>query len=153
MRTFWNGRFPRWLEANEAWPAGCQSCVSTTTAKRSAISLTSGTISSPCATASAPPGRKSFCTSTTTSASLARRISEREDQLADVRARLHQAVRFGRVLELEGLVEHGLDLAGLDQGPDALAQARGDRALERHRARAQRRARQREAPAPQPVHV
>ena len=46
----------------------CQSWVSTTFWNDLAILLISGTISSPLATARLPPGRKQFCTSTTTSA-------------------------------------------------------------------------------------
>src|SRR5262245_20044651 len=59
------GFFPGWEEANEAWPGGCQSWVSTTFSKRAARRLITGTTSSPFGTASAPPGQKSFCTSTT----------------------------------------------------------------------------------------
>src|SRR5450432_1382831 len=62
---------PGWLEANELWPAGCQSCVSTTWSKRSVSRLMTGTTASPSPTASAPPGQKSFCTSMTSSTSLA----------------------------------------------------------------------------------
>src|SRR5579883_2299189 len=65
----WNGSAPGWLLANEEWPAGCQSCVSTTCAKRCASRLITGTTASPSATASAPPGQKSFCTSITSSRS------------------------------------------------------------------------------------
>ena len=48
---------------------GCQSWVKTRTANAGAMRLTSGTTRSPSATASAPPGQKSFCTSMTMSAS------------------------------------------------------------------------------------
>src|SRR6202042_260018 len=60
-----NGLLPGCEEAKEIWPVGCQSWVSTTLAKRSPRRLTSGTIASPSATASAPPGMKSFCMSIT----------------------------------------------------------------------------------------
>src|SRR5574337_1072914 len=56
---------PGWVEAKEAWPGGCQSWVTATCRKRLASALTSGTIASPSATASAPPGMKSACMSTT----------------------------------------------------------------------------------------
>src|ERR1700740_3552527 len=59
------GFVPGCDEANEAWPGGCQSCVSTTLSKRAASRLIIGTTSSPLGTASAPPGMKSFWTSTT----------------------------------------------------------------------------------------
>src|SRR5579871_3110207 len=72
MATVWNGSAPGWLLANEEWPAGCQSCVSNTCAKRCASRLMTGTTASPSATASAPPGQKSFCTSITSSRSSAR---------------------------------------------------------------------------------
>src|SRR5579863_2538299 len=52
-------------EAKEAWPGGCQSWVRTTWAKRRVRSLIGPTTASPSGTASAPPGQKSFCTSTT----------------------------------------------------------------------------------------
>src|SRR5690348_18468269 len=55
-------------------------------------------------------------------------------------------MRLGGLLEREGLVDLGLDAAGLDERPDALAQRVGDRALELARARAQRRAGDGEAP-------
>src|ERR1700704_3067864 len=63
-----NGFFPSCEEAKEMWPGVCQSWVSTTFWKDLAILLMSGMISSPLATARLPPGRKQFCTSTTTSA-------------------------------------------------------------------------------------
>src|SRR4029450_7252539 len=54
--------------------AGCQSREATPhpprAANRSAAGCRSGSTASPSGTASAPPGQKSFCTSTTTSASL-----------------------------------------------------------------------------------
>src|SRR5918996_6020692 len=59
------GFFPGCEEAKEAWPRGCQSWVSTMFSKRAASRLMSGTTSSPFGTARAPPGQKSFCTSTT----------------------------------------------------------------------------------------
>ena len=49
---------------------GCQSCVIRTCGKARASALTTGTISSPPAIPSAPPGQKSFCRSTTSSASV-----------------------------------------------------------------------------------
>src|SRR6266581_283755 len=58
--------------------------------------------------------------------------------LADVRARLHQLVRLRGFGEREGLVDHRLDFAPLDERPDFLAQVPRDRALELDRARAQR---------------
>src|SRR5262245_55872896 len=64
------GFLPGCVVAKEKWPGACQSCVSTTWWNRAARRLTIGTISSPCGTASAPPGQKSFCTSTTMSTSL-----------------------------------------------------------------------------------
>src|SRR5580658_1141826 len=60
-----NGALPGCDEANDKWPRGCQSWVSTTLRKRAARPLTTGTTSLPRGTASAPPGQKSFCTSTT----------------------------------------------------------------------------------------
>ena len=44
--TVSNGRLPRCDDANERWPGGCQSCVSTTWLKRVATRLTIGTTSS-----------------------------------------------------------------------------------------------------------
>src|SRR6266480_3161051 len=64
-----NGAWPGWLDANERCPATCQSCVRATWAKRGASAFTTCTTASPPGTASAPPGRKSFCTSTTSSKS------------------------------------------------------------------------------------
>src|SRR5215831_15843396 len=69
------GLLPGWEFANDWWPGGCQSCVSTTFSKRLASSFTTGTTSSPFCTASLPPGQKSFCTSTTMSASAAPGLS------------------------------------------------------------------------------
>ncbi len=62
------GAAPAWLEAKLEWPAGCQSCVSTTWLAEPISRFTTGTISSPPPTASAPPGQKSFCMSMTMSA-------------------------------------------------------------------------------------
>ena len=59
------GLRPAWLDANDRCPATCQSWVSATWAKRRASALTTGTTAPPSGTARAPPGRKSFCTSTT----------------------------------------------------------------------------------------
>src|SRR3954447_21948278 len=57
--------------SNEPWSAGCQSRVATTRSKRpeSSSSRTRGAIASPSATASAPPGQKSFWKSMISSAS------------------------------------------------------------------------------------
>ena len=55
-----NGARPGWLAANEMWSAGCQSCVSTTLAKRGAMRLMTGTMASPSATAKPPPGMKPY---------------------------------------------------------------------------------------------
>src|ERR1700677_5172585 len=60
-----NGLAPACEDANEAWPVGCQSWVITTLSKARRRRATSGMMASPSATASAPPGRKSFCTSIT----------------------------------------------------------------------------------------
>ena len=38
-----NGAWPAWDEANEMWPAGCQSWVSTMVSNRAAMALISGT--------------------------------------------------------------------------------------------------------------
>src|SRR5260221_10740416 len=57
--------------------------------------------------------------------------------LADVRARFHQRVRFRRFGERKGLVDDRLDLSGLDERPDFFPQVLRDRAPELHRARAQ----------------
>src|SRR5271167_1393770 len=66
-----NGMAPACEEANDAWPAGCQSWVTTTLSNSRARRSTSVMIASPSATASAPPGRKSFCTSITSRTSSA----------------------------------------------------------------------------------
>src|SRR6185436_11165097 len=138
------------------WPGVCQSCVTTTFSNLRASWLTSGTISSPCFTSSAPPGQKSFCTSTTIRQSVARGMTLAlygENDLAGVLRRFHQLVRLARVGKRERLVDHRLDLAGLDQRPDTLAQALRDRALELDWPRAQCRARQRQASAHDGVDV
>src|SRR5271166_2564400 len=67
---FVSNGFKSWVEAKEACPAGCQSWVTTTWAKRRASALTSGTIESPSSTANAPPGMKSACRSMTSRTSL-----------------------------------------------------------------------------------
>src|ERR1700730_5077856 len=59
------GLRPSWLLAKERWPGGCQSWVASTWAKCRARRFTTGTMASPCGTASAPPGQKSFCASVT----------------------------------------------------------------------------------------
>src|SRR5918999_2339746 len=59
------GFLPGCEEAKEAWPRGCQSWVRTTLSNFATSRLITGTTSSPFRTASAPPGQKSFCTSTT----------------------------------------------------------------------------------------
>src|SRR3712207_404060 len=64
-----------WLEAKEAWPSGCQSCVSTTWRKALARRLIGAITASPSGTASAPPGRKSYWTSTTIRMSVSPGIS------------------------------------------------------------------------------
>ena len=55
---------------NDEWSAGCQSRVAIVSANRAsaANALIGAITSSPAGTASAPPGRKSFCTSTISSA-------------------------------------------------------------------------------------
>jgi len=58
------GFFPGYIDANDAWPGGCQSCAVTTQGNCAAMRFTSGTISSPFGTASAPSGMKSFWMST-----------------------------------------------------------------------------------------
>src|SRR5215208_6762985 len=63
-----NGFLPEWVEANETWPAVCQSCVITTLVKPLAMRLMMGTTCSPSLTARLPPERKQFCTSMTSSA-------------------------------------------------------------------------------------
>src|SRR5580704_426581 len=70
-----NGCRPGCEEANDKWPRGCQSWVSTTLRNRAAIRLTIGTTSSPRGTASAPPGQKSFCTSTAMRTSLSPNVA------------------------------------------------------------------------------
>src|SRR6266850_7925015 len=64
-----NGFFPGWLDANEMWPAVCQSCVITTFRNSAPSRLMIGMILSPSGTGRVPPGRKQFCTSVTTSTS------------------------------------------------------------------------------------
>src|SRR4029450_174984 len=63
------GSASRQLLANEAWPGGCQSCVSTIWSWRPIRRLTSGTIARAPGTARAPPSQKAFCMSTTINAS------------------------------------------------------------------------------------
>src|SRR5690606_2335060 len=63
-----------------------------------------------------------------------------EDDLADVLRGLHQAVRFRRLGEGEGAVDHRLDAPRFDERPDLLAQVAGKISLELHRAWPQRRA-------------
>ena len=65
-----NGFLPAWLEAKETWPGVCQSCVSTTCRNRRPSALIGSITALPSLTASDPPGRKSFCTSTTISTSV-----------------------------------------------------------------------------------
>src|SRR3546814_5381908 len=62
------------------WSAGCQSCVTIRCANLPASRFITGTTASPSGTASAPPGQKSFCTSTTISIS-ARRSEEHTSEL------------------------------------------------------------------------
>ena len=70
-----NGFLPGWAEANEICPGVCQSWVSTTFWNALAILLMTGMTSSPLPTARLPPGRKQFCTSTTTRAASAPGLS------------------------------------------------------------------------------
>jgi 8-oxo-dGTP pyrophosphatase MutT (NUDIX family) len=67
--TQWTGHGPP-LGANEPWSAGCQSRVATTNGMLCASRLIGSTTASPSATASAPPGQKSFWTSITSRASI-----------------------------------------------------------------------------------
>src|SRR5579875_3864495 len=69
-----NGCLPACDAANEMWPSGCQSCVRITCSNRAARVLIAGMIASPSATASGPPGMKSFCMSITSSASVERKV-------------------------------------------------------------------------------
>src|SRR3546814_344843 len=64
-----NGALPGCAIAKEVWSAGCQSCVTIRCANLPASRFITGTTASPSGTASAPPGQKSFCTSTTISIS------------------------------------------------------------------------------------
>src|SRR3954469_14304835 len=70
-----NGFLPGCWDANETWSAVCQSWVRTTLAKDFANALITGTIAAPSLTAKLPPGTKQFCTSITSSASLALTMS------------------------------------------------------------------------------
>src|SRR5436190_2660082 len=100
------------------WAGVCQSCVTTTFSNLRASWLMSGTISSPCFTSSAPPGQKSFCTSTTIRQSVARGMAlplYSEDDLAGVLRRFHQLVRLARLGKRERFINYRLDLAGFDQ--------------------------------------
>jgi hypothetical protein len=53
----------------------------------------------------------------------------RQDDLADVFARFHQAMGGGRVFEREGPVDNRFDDALFDERPDFPAERRGDFAL------------------------
>jgi hypothetical protein len=64
----WGGQGPPW-SAKEEWSGGWLSWVVTTVENRGASRLMTGTTWSPSGTARLPPGQKSRCTSTTTSAS------------------------------------------------------------------------------------
>src|ERR1700722_6368293 len=104
-----NGCRPGCEEANDKWPRGCQSWVSTTLRNRAAIRLTIGTTSSPRGTASAPPGQKSFCTSTAMRTSLSPNVAVALALMASIswprlelRA-LHAAVHLrGKLFKLVG---------------------------------------------------
>jgi len=50
----------------------------------------------------------------------------RQHDLADVFARLHQAVRRGRIFEREGAVDDGLDDALFEERPDFPTERDGD---------------------------
>ncbi len=63
-----NGFLPLCAEANETWPAVCQSCVTMTFSNAPESLLMIGTTASPSLTGSVPPVTKQFCTSTTISA-------------------------------------------------------------------------------------
>src|SRR6185312_2525704 len=58
------GFFPAWLEAKLLCPRGCQSWVATISENEPISRLTAGMIASPPGTGNAPPGKKSFCIST-----------------------------------------------------------------------------------------
>ena len=60
--------WPGWLDANDACPAGCQSCVATTSSKPGVSALATGTTESPSTTGREPNGMKSFWMSTSRSA-------------------------------------------------------------------------------------
>src|SRR5580704_1054032 len=108
-----NGLAPGCADAKDACPRGCQSWVSTTLAKLSARRLTSGTIESPSSTASAPPGMKSFCMSTT------RRTSRSSIAIPTVMASHLGADDFGDPLSFE---QHDDDQRE-DQRNDKIEQA------------------------------
>src|SRR6188472_2762402 len=65
------GRAPLLLTAKLLWSAGCQSWVATIVEKCGITRLTTAIVSSPRATASAPPGQKSYWRSTRISARIA----------------------------------------------------------------------------------
>src|SRR4029450_9373239 len=101
------GSASRRLLANEAWPGGCQSCVSTIWSWRPIKRLTSGTIARAPGTARAPPSQKSFCMSTTISASFG--ITHAPSQWRYVSAAL---------FFLEG-GDPGIERAASDRPPEA----------------------------------
>ncbi len=72
--TQWTGHGPP-CGTNEPWSGECQSRVATTRGASRASRLSTSITASPSATASAPPGQKSFWTSTTISASTSREYS------------------------------------------------------------------------------
>src|SRR5574340_259022 len=71
----------------------------------------------------------------------------RQDDLADVRAAFHQAVRVGGALQRKRGMHHRADAPLFEQRPHGAAQVAGDRRLELHGARPQRRAGNRQAAA------
>src|ERR1700722_13770478 len=91
-----NGFLPGWADANETWPAVCQSCVITTLVNPLASRLMTGTTGSPSFTARLPPGRKQFWTSMTSSAEASSILIEGAAQTgreaAAVKARLPNPV-------------------------------------------------------------
>src|ERR1700681_2661376 len=78
------GFLPAWTDANEIWPAVCQSCVITTFAKPLAMRLMTGTTCSPSLTARLPPGRKQFWTSMTSSADASSGLIDAAQSLFEV---------------------------------------------------------------------
>ena len=77
------GFFPGWFEANEAWFLVCQSWVKITFWNFSPRELMTGIISSPFGTASVPPGKKQFWTSTTNKTEVSDGVNLAHSSLAD----------------------------------------------------------------------